>query len=426
MKLLSSPAQPCGDVHIPASKSHTIRALLIATLAHGTSVIHSPLVSADTAACIDTCRALGADIKEENNTLYITGCAGKPHIPNDVITVGNSGTTLFLALSVAALAEGTSIFTGDYQIRRRTAQPLLDALNSLGASAKSTRSNGCAPFIIRGPLHGGKISLECPTSQYLSSILIAAPCAKYTTDISVPLLYEKPYVEMTLDWLAHQNISLEYNENFSHFSIPGNQSYTAFEKTVPGDFSSATFFLVGAAIAGKEMRIHGLDMNDAQGDKAVVEMLRKMGARIDEEDTCIRISAGSLTGCELDLNATPDALPALAIAGCAAAGETTLVNVPHARIKETDRIAVMCHELLSLGADCEERDDGLIIRKSKLKGGTVKGHDDHRIVMAFALAGMIADAPVTIDSAEAMRVTFPSYVELWNASGACMECYEDA
>lgn len=426
MKLLSSPSQPCGDVYIPASKSHTIRALLIATLAEGTSVIHSPLESADTAACIDTCRAFGADIQEHNNSLYVKGCNGTPHIPDDVINVGNSGTTLFLALSVAALAAGTTIFTGDYQIRRRSAQPLLDALQLLGATAESTRANGCAPFIVKGPLHGGNVSLECPTSQYLSSILIAAPCAKGTTTISVPLLYEKPYVEMTLDWLADQTISLEYEKDLSYFSIPGGQRYTAYEKAVPGDFSSATFFLVGAAIAGKEIRMHGLDMNDAQGDKAVINMLQKMGASIEEKDNCIHVHPGTLKGCELDLNATPDALPALAIAGCAAQGETHLVNVPQARIKETDRIAVMCKELTALGADCEEREDGLIIRHSALRGGNVMGHDDHRVVMALALAGMIADAPVTIDNAEAMRITFPTYVELWNALGARMECYEDA
>lgn len=425
MKLVSSPCRPCGDVHIPASKSHTIRALLIATLAEGTSEIHAPLLSSDTTSCLHACKAFGAHIVETDHAVHITGIGGMPHVPEDVVDVGNSGTTLFLALSLAALAEGHTVFTGDYQIRRRSAEPLLVALRALGAEAYATRNNGCAPLVVRGPLAGGKVSLACPTSQYLSSLLLSCPCALGDTDIQVTQLNEKPYVTMTLEWLKAQGVALEYDADYASFHVPGGQKYSAFSRTIAGDFSSATFFLVGAALCGKDVRIHGMDMNDAQGDKAVVDMLRAMGASIEEEGTTLCVRGGQLCGTTLDLNATPDALPALAVAACAAEGETRLVNVAHARLKETDRIAVMCRELRALGADCEETDDGLVIRKSVLRGGSVQGYDDHRVVMALALAGMYAKEPVTINGAEAMRVTFPTYVELWNALGARMECYDE-
>ncbi len=293
-------------------------------------------------------------------------------------------------------------------------------MNALGAEAISAKGNGCAPITVRGPLRGGSATLPCPTSQYLSSLLLNCPLARGSAEIIVPMLNERPYVDMTLDWLARQGITV-HNDRFARFVIPGGQRYQPFTRDIPADFSSATFFLVAAAISNADVALHGLVMRDTQGDKAVVDMLRAMGAGIETSAGCIRVRGGALHGATLDLNATPDALPALAVAACCAQGETRITNVAQARQKETDRIAVMARELRLLGADIEELPDGMIVRGAPLQGGTVHGHDDHRVVMALAVAGLRSAAPVTIEGAEAMAVTFPSFVALMQRLGAQME-----
>jgi len=417
MILISEKATLSGSVDIPGSKSHTIRALAIATLAGGTSRIVAPLDSADTRACLGVCRALGAEIAEEENAWIVAGTGGKPRSAGDVIDVANSGTTLFVALGMAALGEGWNVFTGDAQTRRRSAWPLLDSLEALGARAFSTRDNGCAPIVVRGPLVGGRALIACPTSQYLTSLLIAAPLAAEDVHIVATELNEKPYVEMTLSWLDRQSIEYAQKE-LVEISIPGGQTYGPFTERIKADFSSATFFLCAAAIGGSTLTLNGLDMSDSQGDKAVVEMLRRMGAEIEELPEGLRVRGRTLKGADIDLNATPDALPAMAVTGCFAEGTTRLLNVPQARIKETDRIAVMRETIEALGGKAEELPDGLVVHGTGLRGGKVRGHGDHRVVMAAAVAGLASDAPVEVDTAEAAAVTFPAFVELMRQCGA--------
>ena len=406
-----------GAVDIPGSKSHTIRAAVIASLADGISVIRKPLVASDTLSGLHACKLLGAGVDEQIDWI-VRGVVGAPHVPDNVIDVGNSGTTLYIALGMAALIDGCSIFTGDDQIRRRPAEPLIDALNALGARVESTRGNGMAPIIVRGPMRGGHIRLDgSKTSQYLTSLLINCPLAEGETCIDVENLVEKPYVEMTLRWIREQGIEVQ-NENFERFVIPGNQRYKSFDKSIPADFSSATFFLCAAAITGGDITLRGLDMEDTQGDKAVIEMLSRMGAKVEQSKDGLRIVGGNLTGAVLDLGNTPDALPALAVAACFADGETRIVNVAQARLKETDRISVMAQELGKMGADIEELPDGLVIRGSKLHAAKVYGHGDHRVIMSLAIAGLCLDGETIIESADAVSVTFPTFVTLMQSTGA--------
>ena len=410
-----------GTIRIPASKSHTIRALLISTLAEGDSRLVSPLDSADTRACVEACKQFGAKINKNRDTWTVTGVGSTPGVPEDVIDVGNSGTTLYLATGIAALQKDLVVFTGDSQIRSRPVGPLLDSLRDLGARAESTRNNGCAPYIIGGGLAGGKTQIESQTSQWLSALLLSAPLAKNKSSIDVPLLNERPYVDITLHWLQKQEIQFR-NDNYQQFSIEGAQKYTRFEEHIPGDFSSATFFLCAAAMTRSRIRIEGLNMEDPQGDKAVLAMLERMGCVISYDTAgdvpAIEVIGGDLSGVEIDMNATPDALPALAVVACFAEGETRLINVPQARLKETDRISVMCGELRKLGADIEELPDGLIVSGDPEKpfaGGRVDGHDDHRVVMALAIAALRSQKPIEIETAEAAAVTFPTFFELLEA-----------
>ena len=219
-------------------------------------------------------------------------------------------------------------------------------------------------------------------------------------------------MEMTLRWLDEQFIMYD-NTDFKHFFIPGGQQYRAFAKQVPGDFSSATFFLCAAAVTGSTLTLKGLDMSDSQGDKAVVHMMEKMGCRIETGSNYVKIEGHPLQGCELDLNDTPDALPALAVTACFAEGKTKIYNVPQARLKETDRIAVMKEELEKMGAEIEELPDGLVIKgNGELTGTKVSGHGDHRIIMALAIAALASRGETTIDDISAVSITFPNFFKL--------------
>jgi 3-phosphoshikimate 1-carboxyvinyltransferase len=418
VKLVCRPSRLQGDVAIPGSKSHTIRAVAIASLAAGQSRIEAPLESGDARSAVNAFTALGAQIDCRPGMWTVQGTGGELRAPEDVIEVGNSGTTTNIAVGSAALVrKGLTVLTGDHQIRRRPSGPLLQSLNELGAHAESTRGNGCPPLVIRGRLKGGTTTIECKSSQYLTSLLINCPLADGDTVIQVPVLEEKPYVEMTLDWLSRQGIKLE-RDGLSEFRIPGKQSYQAFTRRIPADFSSATFFLCAGAIGNNEVTVQGLDLTDPQGDKAVLDYLRQMGAQVEVLPAGVRVRPGQLRGCRLDLNATPDALPMMAVLACFAAGTTTLANVAHARIKETDRIRTMREELTKLGARVTELPDGLVIEQSRLAGGEVNGHGDHRIVMAMAVAGTAIKGETTIQTAEAAAVTFPTFVDCMRRLGA--------
>jgi len=440
MNVCIKPHQFSGVVRIPASKSHTIRQLLIASLSDGDSRILYPLDSLDTRSCVLACRAFGAEITEYRAVdplcpnppdkdgkklikLEVRGnCRFKKSIAEGVeIDVGNSGTTLYLALAVAGLQPETVKFTGDEQIKKRSAAPLLDALTGLGVQCSS--NNGCAPITIKGTWAGGKVSLPCPTSQYLSALLLASPLAPYgvVTEIDVPLLNEKPYIEMTLSYLKAHGIPFEAAPDYSHFKISGGSSWKAFSSSVPCDFSSAAFPAAAAAISGGEVTLLGLDPADTQGDKYFLDMLKAMGCEVQwqnsENGQTVTISRkGHLHGGTFDLNETPDLLPAAAVVAAFANGDTALVNVAHARIKETDRIAVMAKELTKLGVSCTEREDGLVIHGKGAvfpeKKPVINGYGDHRIVMAFAATALGSKIPVEITSAESAAVTYPGFLEL--------------
>jgi len=412
-----------GTVVIPASKSHTIRAVAIASLAAGRSAIRAPLLSDDTQAVVNCYRALGAAIDISEAKLWkVTGAGGQITAPAETIDVGNSGTTLRIAAGSAALARHgqTTTFTGDEQIQSRPIGPLMNALNDLGAKCRSIRNNGKPPIEITGKLTGGKTSIAASTSQYLSSLLLCTPLANKDSEIDVTLLNEPDYVQMTLDWLDTQQIQYE-NQQMRKFKIKGNQSYKPFDTAIPADFSSATFFLCAAALFADKVTLLGLDFSDSQPDKAVVDYLKAMGADITIAANSVTIKAAPLKGAEIDMNRTPDALPAMAVAAAFAEGPTKLFNVAQARSKETDRIKCMAEELKKMAVDVEELPDGLIIRQSSPKPAELHGWADHRIVMALTIAGLGLDGQCTIDTAEAMSVTFPNYAELMKSLGADME-----
>jgi 3-phosphoshikimate 1-carboxyvinyltransferase len=405
-----------GSVKIPGSKSHTIRALICSLYAHGESLIRDPLISSDTLSGKDMAVLLGADITAGEGLWRVKGRGVHPS--GELIDVGNSGTSLYFGIAAAALTNEPVSFTGDEQICRRSAGPLLDALAALGVRVESTC--GCTPLTVSGPIRGGRAEVKAVSSQYLSALLLACPCADGQSIIDVPLLNEKPYVEMTLAWLDRCGIRYE-NHDFSRFVIPGNQSYRTFDASVPSDFSSAAFFLVAGALSDRGILLEGPDYTDTQGDKKVADILRDMGADVEIGEHSIFVKGPLTRGGTFDLNEIPDCLPILAVAGCFAPGQTRLVNVAHARIKETDRISVMRRELAALGADIEELPDGLVISRSELRGATVDGHGDHRIIMALCVAAMHASATTDIRGCDAVAVTFPEFRDLAVSLGGSIQ-----
>jgi 3-phosphoshikimate 1-carboxyvinyltransferase len=297
-------------------------------------------------------------------------------------------------------------------------RPLLDALQALGARYEC-EGDADIPFTITGPMRGGKTSVSGVTSQFLSSLLLITPLLQNDSTIHVERLNERPYVELTCWWLDRCGITWHVSEDFKTFTVAGNQRYSPDTVTIPSDFSSATFGAVAAAICGTRIELSGLDFSDPQGDKKIFAYLESMGAEVTIKSNSVIVDGrGGLQGTTIDLNRTPDALPSFAVAGCVAGGTTHLVNVPQARVKETDRITVMSRELRKMGASVEERDDGMSIHRSPLTGTAVNGESDHRIVMALALAGMVAYGDTVIDTAESAQITYPHFVEDFVRCGA--------
>lgn len=400
-----------AQVYIPASKSHSIRAIFIAGLAKGKSIIRKPLFSKDVMSAVNVMRQFGATIDVKENIICVEGVDGKIKCPKEAVDVGNSGTTLRFAMLVAAQIEGDTVLTGDFQIQKRPVIELVKLIRNLGGTVEFLKNKNCAPLKIRGKIKGGYSDLDAFSSQYLSSALISCPLLKNNTEINITRLNEKPYVDMTLWWLDKQNIKYK-NEDYKKITIYGNQCYRSFDEEIAGDYSSATFFIVLACILKKRIVLKNLDIMDRQGDKEVLNMVKEMGANVIEKTNEIIVEGNDLAGITIDMNKTPDALPALAVLGCFLEGETRLINVEQARYKETDRIHVMCEELKKLGANIEELKDGLVIRKSKLHGGTVCGHYDHRIVMAFVILGLCIKEDLNVTTAEAVNITFPQFFDV--------------
>jgi len=427
MKIRTSKCKVAGEIFIPGSKSHTIRALSAALMAKGISILKNPLVSDDTISCLNAIQKLGAEVSEVYNgddlIWKINGTDGKLiNLTEEIIDLGNSGTSLRLLTGLASTGNTKISFDGDASLQGRAMGPLILALEKLGVKTVASQE-GKSPLAVRGPILGGKTTINGQTSQFISSLLFSTPLAKTDTEINITNINEKPYIEMTLDWLDFLGIKYKCKPDLSQFTIRGNQSYKAFERTIPADFSTGTFGLAAAAVTGGKLKIHNLDFTDRQGDKEVFDYFERMGMRVDKQDTCVNVyREGKLYGdIEINLNSTPDALPAMAVVSCYADGKITLGNVPHARFKETDRIAAMTKELKKMGADIEELKDGMIIKGSKLHGAKVNGYNDHRIIMALAIAGMGASGETIIKNAEAISVTYPDFIKDFQKVGASIE-----
>ena len=410
-----------GSVSVPPSKSYTHRATLMASLAGGESTVSNALLSRDTKATIDACRAMGAAVVGSDHTLRIAGT--DPKTPDDVVNVQNSGTTLRFMTSVfAASPEGYAVLSGDSSIRRRPMQPLLDTLRELGVEAWSTRLNGCAPVVVKaGGIRGGEATIRGDvSSQFVSSVLISAPLAKTDTTLHVADAVSRPYIEATLRLSRLFGVRVE-REEYDTFMVGAGQRYESIRFTIPADFSSASFIVAAVALVGGRVELENLNTELPQGDSAILTIAGGLGAKVREGERSITVESDGerLTGGTFDLGDTPDLLPVVAALALRCDAPVEVTGTAHARYKETDRIAILAKELSKLGVDIEERPDGMkIYPVRELKRALLDAHDDHRMFMAFTLASLLIPGGTPVLGEESLDVSYPSFLEDMSGLGA--------
>ncbi|PSP78615.1 3-phosphoshikimate 1-carboxyvinyltransferase [Halobacteriales archaeon QS_1_68_20] len=423
MEAVISKSSVRGTAHAPPSKSYTHRAILSAGYSDGATVTN-PLESADPRATARAVRAFGGDAEWRTDSIAVWGFGGRPEAPDDPVDCENSGTTMRLATATAALADGTTRLTGDESLRSRPQGPLLDAIEQLGASAESEDGDGTAPLTVTGPIEGGRVSIPGDvSSQFVTALLMAGAVTEEGISVSLETdLKSAPYVDVTLEVL--EAFGVDARETPFGYTVDGGQTYSPPPGgyAVPGDFSSMSYLLAAGALAGDPQVSVEDAVPSAQGDAAIVEILDRMGADVqwNRDRGFVTVSESPLEGVAVSVADTPDLLPTVAAVGAAADGETVITDCEHVRYKETDRVAAMAHELTEMGAEVTEREDELVVHgdESDLQGGRLDGRGDHRIVMALAVAGFVAEGRTVIRGAEHVDVSFPGFFDTLEALGA--------
>ncbi|MBI2101554.1 3-phosphoshikimate 1-carboxyvinyltransferase [Candidatus Woesearchaeota archaeon] len=400
-------------IEAPPSKSYTQRALVIAALANGKSVIKNPLFSDDTCHMISALKAFGARIERKGSSLAVYGTNGKLKQPKGRIFAGNAGTTMRFITAFASLADGASVITGDKRMQQRPINDLLDALRQLGV--KSESSSGCPPVkIYGGNFIGGTAKLKGSiSSQYLSSILMVAPYAEKDVKISITgNLASKPYVDITIDVMKNFGVDIK-NVKYEKFIIKNTKKYKSGDYAVEGDASSASYFFAAAAVTKGRIMVKNINPKSKQGDIKFVDILKRMGCGVRNGNSFIEVQGGSLKGVDVDMNEMPDIVPTLAVTGLFADSATTIRNVPNLRLKETDRLRALAFELRKTGANVEEMQDGLRIKRRRLQKAIIETYNDHRMAMSFAVAGLVING-IRIKNPGCVAKSFPDFWEKFN------------
>lgn len=392
----------------PSSKSYTHRAIIASTLSNGWSQIRYPLLCEDTEATLNACHLLGARIQRRENALWIHG--SNLTTPNEPINCFESGSTLRFLTPIVALVQGPVQLTGSPGLLQRPIEPLMQALEQLGV--KGTSRQGYPPVIIHGQGHisGGSVTIVGDvSSQYISGLLFVCPLAEATTKINITTpLESEPYIELTLDVLKRHQISVKSTRDHSRFVIPSHQKYRETAHIVPGDFSSISFLMVAAAITGSIVQFTNLIQ--PQPDSAILQLLKQMDCHVQEDETSIIIEGKALYGIRIDAQNIPDLVPACTVAACFAEGETVIFNAKRLRIKESDRLSTLNTVLTEMGASITETEDALRIQGSgQLQGTIIHHHNDHRIAMAAAIAGLRAEGDTVIPNAECVNKSYPNF-----------------
>ncbi len=418
-----------GRVSIPGSKSMTHRALLMAALSRSPSVLKHPLKSEDTLYTAKALEQLGCIVewRDERDEVFINPEPMKNLSPRGSpisIFVGNSGTTMRLLIGFLSTVawfwlEGKPlrfIIDGSNRMRERPVGPVMESLKALGVRGRFLEKEGFPPVeIVSGGLSGGKVVVDArKSSQFLSALLLSAPCARDDVIVSwLEPVASYPYVEMTLKMMKERGIAFRFISSVEIF-IPGNQIYNSGIFVIEGDCSSASYFWATAAISGGRVVTEPIFKESYQGDIGFLTVLERMGCKISRGDNFVEVvGPEELKSIEIDMNHMPDMVPTLSVLSAFARGKSVIKNIGHLRLKESDRIMAVSNELKKLGVRVEDGEDWLVIHGGgAVKGALIDTYDDHRIAMAFSLAGLKVPG-VRIKNPSVVRKSFPDYWSLW-------------
>jgi len=401
-------------VRIPGSKSITHRYLIMAALAEGRSQLRNTLWCDDTRYTAMALESLGAQIIHYPEAAEVIGTGGKLDHPSKPIFLDNAGTSMRLLTAVACLARGDCILTGSDRMHRRPIGELLAGLRPLGGVVESLEESGYPPVLIHGNgLKGGSTLVDASrSSQFVSAILLAAPYASNPVEIGLQGLVSKPYVDITLDGMSRFGAVASWlDEETLRVEAPGQ--YRPGNYDVEGDCSSASYFWAAAAITGGRITTLNIVRNSQQGDLAFLELLSQMGCRVEWHDHGVTVLGGRLRGIEVDMRDMPDMVPTLAVTAAFAEGTTVIGNVGHLRIKESDRLRAVTEGLQRLDVRVDEGQDSLTIRGGSPVGALIDPHNDHRIAMSFAIAGLVTKG-VRIGDETCVDKSFPEFWDRFN------------
>jgi 3-phosphoshikimate 1-carboxyvinyltransferase len=415
-EITPAPAPVCGRIRPPGSRSVTNRALVVAALADGESVLEGVGFSDDTRVCAAALEALGipVTVDEDARRMTVAGCGlSVPGGPRDLYT-GESGTATRFITALAAAGEGRYRIDGAPRMRERPIQDLLDGLAALGVRAGSEAGTGCPPVVVEtSGLAAGTVTVRgAVSSQYLSALLMAAPAAGGPVTIEVEgELVSKPFVDMTLAVMAAFGAEVE-RATYARFRVPAPLRYPGRTYPVEPDAASASYFLAAAAATGGEVTVEGLTRASVQGAAGFADVLRAMGCRVAWTEAGVTVSGPErLSGLRIDMNAMPDMVLTLAPLAVLARGRTVIENVANLRVKESDRLSALAAELRRLGADVEEYPDGLAVTPpATVRPAEIATYNDHRIAMGMAVVGLAVPG-VRIANPACVGKTYPGFFE---------------
>jgi 3-phosphoshikimate 1-carboxyvinyltransferase len=419
MKEIKPVSRINAEVRIPGSKSISHRALICASLAKGKSSLNRFLACEDTLYTMRALQSMGIEVDVDGDKVSISGRGGKfsPFTGVKEIFLGDSGTSYRLLLSVAALGQGEYFFTGSPRMYSRPVGDLVKSLRSLGVDTVCAEREGYPPVRIKADgIRGGKVSIPGDTSsQYISSLLLAAPYASNDVEIEVTgSIVSRPYVDLTMDVMSMFGVDVEH-EDLRYFRVTPGKRYQPRGFLIEGDASSASYFWGAAAATGGTVITENIyPHNTRQGDVAFLDILQEMGCKVQKESERVIVQGGELTGVDVDMGTMPDMVPTLAATALFAEGKTTISNVAHLRHKESDRISDMLIEFRKLGGKVQELKDGMIIHGSgDLSGAEIDPHNDHRLAMSFAIVALRVPG-IRIRDEHCVDKSFPSFWDMWD------------
>jgi 3-phosphoshikimate 1-carboxyvinyltransferase len=398
----------------PPSKSFTHRALIAGALADGKTTLFRPLDAEDTRLTTTALRRLGVAIEEQPNRLIINGCNGVFKDKNPTtLDLDNSGTSLRLLTTLALLCNNPVILTGSARMQERPIGPLADALPAIGGTVRFQKQPGYPPLEVSGKLRGGPVTIDgSVSSQFISSILMAAPYAEKDVEVTIPSPPSSAsYLDITLAVMEAFGAKVT-RHGYERFAVSNAHKYQGRRYTIEGDYSSASYFFAIAALCGGKVTVTKLAPDSVQGDRRFLDALAAMGCTVTYgKDEVTVESTGELHGITFDMSSSPDTVQTLCMVAAKAATPTTITGISHLKFKESDRINGTAERLRALGGDVSVDDDSITIRPGPLHGGTIDPENDHRTAMSFAVLGL-AIGGVEITGAECVNKSFPGF---WDA-----------